>query len=180
MARPNKRNLLLDAATEVVLSKGARALTLDAVSAAASVSKGGLLYHFKTRRALIGAMVERLLARFSTALPALGDGDFVQAYVARTSDPKGAERDVSAGLLAALADEPQHLAPLKDQMSRWSLRAWQESPNPALALVAMLAADGLWYNEVLGLGGLQPDQRQAVIDTLEKLAAQSQQEDHNR
>ena len=51
---------LLDAASAVIRRDGAQALTLDAVAAEAGVSKGGLLYHFKSKRELLDALVRRL------------------------------------------------------------------------------------------------------------------------
>ena len=53
--RGDTRKRLLDAAAVVVRRDGAQALTLDAVAAEAGVSKGGLLYHFKTKRELLDA-----------------------------------------------------------------------------------------------------------------------------
>ena len=50
MPRPSARARLLDAAVAVVRRDGAQALTLDAVAAEAGVSKGGLLYHFRSTR----------------------------------------------------------------------------------------------------------------------------------
>ncbi len=44
-----KRLLILDAASRVVLDKGASALTLESVAEQAGISKGGLLYHFPTK-----------------------------------------------------------------------------------------------------------------------------------
>ena len=46
---------------------GARALTLDAVAAEAGVSKGGVLYHFATKRALIDGLIARWLDDFEDA-----------------------------------------------------------------------------------------------------------------
>ena len=70
------RAKLLDAAAAVVRRDGAQALTLDAVAAEAGVSKGGLLYHFKSKRELLDALVERWLDEFQREIDA-ADGGFV-------------------------------------------------------------------------------------------------------
>ena len=44
---------------------GAAALTLDAVAAEAGVSKGGVLYHFGSKRALIDGLLDALARRRS-------------------------------------------------------------------------------------------------------------------
>ena len=53
---------------------GAQALTLDAVAAEAGVSKGGLLYHFKTKRELLDAMLEGWLEEFAAEIDAARGG----------------------------------------------------------------------------------------------------------
>jgi AcrR family transcriptional regulator len=58
------RERLLEAAEWLTLRDGVAKMTLDAVSREAGVSKGGLLYHFPTKIALIGGMIERFIERF--------------------------------------------------------------------------------------------------------------------
>ncbi len=58
-AARNTRSQLLDAAEAVVAAEGVRALTLDAVAARSGISKGGLLYHFRSKEDLAAAMIER-------------------------------------------------------------------------------------------------------------------------
>lgn len=53
------RNGLLDAAERVVSRDGAGQLTMDAVAAEAGVSKGGVLYAFPSKDALIDALFTR-------------------------------------------------------------------------------------------------------------------------
>lgn len=56
------RGALLDAAERVVLRDGAGQLTIDAVAAEAGVSKGGVLYAFPSKDALIDAIFGRVFA----------------------------------------------------------------------------------------------------------------------
>lgn len=58
-APPSSRDRILDASERLVAQTGASHLTLDAVAQSAGVSKGGLLYHFPTKEALLEGMVER-------------------------------------------------------------------------------------------------------------------------
>ena len=57
--KPEARDKLLAAFEHLVLTEGERAATLDAVAAHAGVSKGGLLYHFPHRQALVEAAMVR-------------------------------------------------------------------------------------------------------------------------
>ena len=54
------RDRLIDAFETLLVTAGSRAATLDAVAAAADVSKGGLLYHFPSKDALVEGMLDRL------------------------------------------------------------------------------------------------------------------------
>jgi hypothetical protein len=47
---PGSKDRILDAAERVVLRDGVTHLTLDAVAAETGISKGGLLYHFPSKR----------------------------------------------------------------------------------------------------------------------------------
>ena len=61
MARkPVARGAVLDAFESLLIEVGERAATLDAVAGRAGVSKGGLLYHFPNKEALIGVLLDRL------------------------------------------------------------------------------------------------------------------------
>lgn len=53
------RDCILDATEEVLCTRGVAGLTLDAVARATGVSKGGLLYHFRSKDALSSAMQRR-------------------------------------------------------------------------------------------------------------------------
>src|SRR3954466_14733340 len=96
MARGDTRARLLDAASAVVRRDGAQALTLDAVAAEAGVSKGGLLYHFRSKHELLEAMVTGGAAHFEHEIgvaAAQEGGSFARGYV-KACDPSGwAEAD---------------------------------------------------------------------------------------
>ena len=88
---PSKRDSILYAAGQVVISEGAGQLTLDSVAEKAGVSKGGLLYHFPTKDALISELLSAYLGAFDAQIGDYIAGDteskagrFLRAYV-RTS-----------------------------------------------------------------------------------------------
>ena len=58
--KSNTRDRILDAAEELVSTRGVSDLTLDAVAAGANLSKGGLLYHFASKEQLIIGLVQRI------------------------------------------------------------------------------------------------------------------------
>lgn len=158
------RDRLLDAAATVVHRDGAQALTLDAVAAEAEVSKGGLLYHFKSKSDLVQAMVERWMADFGREMEE-ADADFIRGYI-KASAPAGNE----LGMLAALVADPSLLVAVRKQYGIWQDRVEREGRDPVDATVARLAADGLWLAELLGMGPPTGELRERVFKRLLDLA----------
>ena len=159
--RPDTRGKLLDAAAAVSRRDGPQALTLEAVAAQAGVSKGGLLYHFKSKRELLDALVGRWLDEFQDDIDADPAG-FVAGYV-RASDGAKAEE---SGLLAALVADPAVLAAVRDRYATWQDRVATEGGDPVEATVARLAADGLWLADLLGMAPPHGELRERVLARL--------------
>jgi AcrR family transcriptional regulator len=162
MARTRDR--LLDAAGAVVMRDGAQALTLDAVAQEAEVSKGGLLYHFKSKRELVEGLIERWMGEFQREIDSSGPA-FVRGYV-KASGPEGNE----LGMLAALIGDPSLLVAVRKQYGIWQDRVEREGADPVDATVARLAADGLWLAELLGMGPPAGELRERVLQRLLDLA----------
>jgi AcrR family transcriptional regulator len=165
MPRPSKRAALLDAAISVIRRDGAHRLTLDAVAAEAGVSKGGVLYHFATKRALIEGLIERWLDDFEARLTG---SDFAAAYV-RASDMRAAPPELSAsefGLIAALVEEPQVLQVARERHAAWMERMKGGDLDATDAWIVRLAADGLWYADLLGIAPPDGAERERVLARL--------------
>lgn len=164
-----KREALLDAAECVLFEHGTQALTLAAVAEAAGVSKGGLLYHFPTKEALIKALVSRVIEEFDELIAHYDDhspGSYTRAYVEAsfeilTGDEAVRTRRRWAGITAAAAD-PELIAPLREAMARWHGRDPAEDPDPVAATVVRLAAEGLWEVVTHSPGTFDADQYAAL------------------
>ena len=82
---------ILAAAARVVWRDSVRRLTLEAVAREAQLSKGGVLYHFATKEALIQAMLARLLQSYERDLEGpqqdAEPGRWTRAYVRRRCAP---------------------------------------------------------------------------------------------
>jgi AcrR family transcriptional regulator len=166
MARPSRRTELLDAAVAVVRRDGAAALTLDAVAAEAGVSKGGVLYHFATKRALIDGLLERWLDDFEERLDS--GGDLLSGYVlACDLSDAGPDRTASEfGMLAGLIGEPRVLEATRERQRGWMERMLAGVADPTDAWMVRLAADGLWYSDLLGIAPPQGEDRRRLIARL--------------
>jgi AcrR family transcriptional regulator len=166
MARPSRRLELLDAAIDVIRRDGATALTLDAVAAQAGVSKGGVLYHFASKRELIEGLLGRWLDDFEDRL---GGDDLLAAYV-RACDLDPSESASEFGLLAGMIEEPEVLEVARERYAAWMARMLDGVGDPVDAWVVRLAADGLWYSDLLGIAAPQGADRRRLIERLMALA----------
>jgi len=179
--RENTRDRILTAAEDVVLTDGVSCLTLEKAAVRAGVSKGGVLYHFRTKDALVAAMVDRLAERFEAGLQVHrarrpDPGSFALAYVEEcfaepvTADELRDER-VGAALIAAIASQPELLAPLREAFAGWQRELERDSPAPVTATIARLAADGLWLCELFGIDALTPATREQVSARLRRMVS---------
>jgi AcrR family transcriptional regulator len=172
MTRPSKRDQLLKAAAAIVRRDGADALKLDAVAEEAGVSKGGLLYHFDSKEALVTAMVEQLVDAFDAGLPPQSEssaGEFSRAYLVSTAETDEASLNASAGLLAAVAIAPETLEPLRARYRTWNERLRNDGIDEVDAVLVRLAADGLWMADLFGLEPPKNELRKAVVEKLVSL-----------
>lgn len=173
MSRPTARDKILEAAAEVARAEGAANLSLDAVAAKAGVSKGGLLYHFPTKAALMRASVEFFIDGFEARLEAAtSDGaPLLKALVELTLEECGEPKPGAASLAAAIAENPDFLRPVKHFQQRLLKRLLASSPEPAQALIVYLALEGLRSQQFFETE-LDADEaalaRQALLDCCSK------------
>jgi AcrR family transcriptional regulator len=146
-----KRDALLDAAEALLCEQGTQALTLSAVADRAGVSKGGLLYHFHTKEALVRGLVERLVKEFDALIASYDTGGpgaytraFVEANLAVVMDRDHSRLLRRWATVSAAAADPEILAEVREAMHRWHGRDPGDDPDPVSARIARLAAEGLW------------------------------------
>ncbi|MEV0585650.1 TetR/AcrR family transcriptional regulator [Nonomuraea sp. NPDC050310] len=139
-----RRDELLDAAEALLCDQGSDALTLAAVADRAGVSKGGLLYHFKTKEALIKAMAERLIDDFDQLMAAQPGDTYTQRYLAATMAAIRTGRLRRWAVVTGASGNLYLLAPLREAMARWHCEGLESEPDPITAQVVRLACEGLW------------------------------------
>ena len=171
------RDRLLIAATEVVNEVGAGHLTLDRVAASAGVSKGGLLYHFATKRELIQAMIIEVVAGFTQNIEAKIAGRkgspnirlsaAIQAMKERTPSEKLQQR----ALLAASAEDPELLEPAKVALKKHFDEVRAEATEPNVALTVLLAVEGLRFLELFDLLPLKHSEVDSMLEKLGDMSA---------
>lgn len=169
------KSRVLQAAGQVVLQRGVSGLTLEAVADAAGLSKGGLLYHYSSKDALVTAMVRYLASDTDERIAEhqLDDrapGGWTRGYLQTCAmDGADAEGRLATAILAAGATDPGLLAPLRERQAGWRQALGDDGIDRITAHVVRLAADGLWMNDIFGLPVLSDDERAAVLEQLERL-----------
>ncbi|MEU0492675.1 TetR/AcrR family transcriptional regulator [Nocardiopsis sp. NPDC006139] len=176
MNTSNTRDRILDALQEILIREGYSSVTLEAVARAASVSKGGLLYHFPSKAAMLTGLIERLsvLAEQEFREAVEGEEGVVRVFL-RTSLPQSSEeRELYWAIIAALRGQddmpPEAFAHVQDLFDRWRRLLHEELEDPVLAEIILRAGDGLYLSDIVGLPSADPALLQAVID---RLAAES-------
>lgn len=171
------KRILLDAAERVVLATGGTSLTLDAVAREAGVSKGGLLYHFPTKDALIGGMIDSAFDCFDAEIEAFMRADtgpeagrWLRAYVRANFATDPHDRDLTAALIVAVVNDAEAIKPKLARLAEWQARAEADGLDPALATIIALAADGVWSAEMFGVAPLAEPLRERVRDLLLRFA----------
>ncbi|PQO98717.1 TetR/AcrR family transcriptional regulator [Massilia phosphatilytica] len=176
------RQRILDAAAAIVVDKGVQFLTLDLVAARAAVSKGGLLYHFKSKDQLIEDLLGHTFDLFEGSVEKWADRDarpgaWLRGYI-RASFPTEGEQHINAAatavaLIAALGQLPSLRDIYADHAARWHEKLRGDGVDLDLAMVVRMAVDGLWMSEGMKLSNLDAAQRQRIVQRLLQLTEQA-------
>lgn len=176
-AKPSgTREKILEAAAAIARESGAGNMALDAVAARAGVSKGGLLYHFPSKGKLLEGMVRFHLATFEQALVERErekDGrpnGLMEAYLELFVEDHCTKEPPPSGLLAALAENPDFLAPVR-RHHRELLDRLRSTKEPEMALVVFLAIQGVRAMQLLNMDVLSEDEFERVVGKVRTVLA---------
>lgn len=161
---------VLDAAEAVVVRDGAARLTLDAVAEQAGISKASVIYDYKSKQALVKAIVERRVANDRAFLDGVcnqlcdSSSKLIRGRIAAASVPPVDEsRAVAVSLCAALALDDELRAKLRGENAKIISNIVETSESPRGALLAYLALEGLKILEYLDLLRLPKAERIAIL-----------------
>ncbi len=165
------RDRILQAATEVIRQEGVSSLTFDKVAARAGVSKGGFLYHFGSKDALIVGLLNQVMSVLDRELNVLAEGigeqpgAFALAYLDYVREPTKAATDTAVSILAAAAVDDDLLDSTRATFTGWQDRLLHDdSIGEVEALLARLVGDGLWLIDLFGLAPPSAQERRRVLD----------------
>lgn len=170
------RERVLDAAERIVAREGAAHLTLDAVAAEAGVSKGGMLYHFRSKDALLQGLVHRTLDRFGSRVEDL-QKDIPQedphrrgrARLSAAIEWEPAGPDLGITVIAAAAHNPDLLAPGKALLADTAKAMQDLEEDVPTARLVWLAMHGLQFLDILGISPFSPDDKTTLRDQARRI-----------
>lgn len=168
----NSRDEILDAAERVAAQEGFARLTLDAVARESGLSKGGVLYNFPGKDALLRGMVDRMVETFRPAIEAeraaLGSvpNATLRAIVSTHARKDEADPRVMLAILAAAASDAELLAPVREAQEQHFGDIESETRDPDLALVLWAAVHGLMLQRLLGIAPYSSERRKLLLQRL--------------
>jgi AcrR family transcriptional regulator len=176
----DSRESILQAAEEIVAKRGPAHLTLETAANEAKVSKGGLFYHFRSKEALLEAMIGRSMEmlesehrKYAESLTGERNGK-LKANIIGTLRHLEGQRPVLTAVIAAIANNPKLVEPMRE-----SIRKEFQELSREISLrtedigILFLASQGLLFMELLNLSFLTPSQvrkiTQRMLELVEEL-----------
>lgn len=173
--RENSRQRILAAASDLVRKEGSAHLSLDAVAALAGMSKGGLLYHFPNKNALLKALVEQYVEKSSAAWDEQLERDDRQSvpleYFKLVVDEINSGSPSPSGVLAALSEDPDLLAPIRNLNRHLIDRIGEGAGDNIRTLIAFLALEGLRAHRLFGIDAFSPKERALILEEVRQMLA---------
>lgn len=177
------RELIVAAAAKVVLTQGASRMTLEAVAKEAGVSKGGLLYHFPSKDALIEGMIKQMIEGLTERIRVeyeqddfgTNQGRWLRALTRVNFQSE--DLDLSAGLTAAVLLQPELLDANRRAYETRQTLIEQDGVDIVWANIIRLVGDGIWFSELLGFAPPKEPLKSQILERLLSLTTGNSEND---
>lgn len=173
--RPSNRRAILDAAQRVLEREGLTDITFEAVATESGLTKGGLLYHFRSKDDLLLGLHEHLAAQWEeTLLEELGkpveEADEQEKAVAYVRASSASITRAELLLMLDAATRTHFREPWDEVSRRWVPTPDDVDDVPALdRFIASLAADGLWFYDAIVGDPLPGRMRERLTDRIAEI-----------
>jgi AcrR family transcriptional regulator len=171
--KKDSKELILKAAEEIVARRGPAHLTLETAANEAKVSKGGLFYHFRSKEALLEAMIRRSMDQMEGEVKKVAESltgernGKMKANIIGTLRHLEGQRPVLTAVIAAIANDPKLVEPVRDSIRNEFQELSRELTLRAEDIaILFLASQGLLLLELLNLSFLTPSQIRKVTQRM--------------
>ncbi|HEX3982384.1 MAG TPA: TetR/AcrR family transcriptional regulator [Acidisoma sp.] len=168
------RDAAIAAALAIVTREGATRLTIDAIARESGISKGGILHHFRTKEAVLKALLEHQIESgnavtqsFLAGMPPHHPERHLAAQIAAYRSAVAHPKSATFAIATAMAESPELLAELRERGAKRIEIVKAEAQDPTIALVRWSAAMGLSLAEILGLSPVTEEERERLFDYLQ-------------
>ena len=167
------RNAALEAAIAIIARDGPGRLTLDAIARESGLSKGGVMHQFRTKEAVLKALLERQMVHFeefSTEFMAKASATSANpnlaTQLATIREAATSPNSAALALVAAMVENPRLMAlPREREMERMAAIR-EEAADPDLAMLRWAGAMGLLLSSLFGMSPLSKDEHQRLFARL--------------
>jgi len=167
------RNAALDAALAIIARDGPGRLTLDAIARESGLSKGGVMHQFRTKEAVLKALLERQMVRFEqfstpyrAKARAESENPELATEIATVREAANTPDSAALALLAAMVENPDLMALPRESDLKTIAAIKAEATDPDLALLRWAAARGLLLSELFGMSPLPKAERERLFARL--------------
>lgn len=167
------RHAILEAAQTIIAQEGVSKFTLDGIARESGISKGGVMHHFKTKDAVLAALIDEHRAYFDgfaeremQQYKGKADEFFLTAEILKLREAITKSQPVAFALLSVLildANIRERLAAISAQHIN---DVKKEASQPDQALLRLVAAQGLAYTTLLGLSPLSEQERNLLFERI--------------
>jgi AcrR family transcriptional regulator len=167
------RNAALDAALVIIARDGPGRLTLDAIARESGLSKGGVMHQFRTKEAVLKALLERQMAhfeKFSTPYRAKARTESANpelaTEIATVREAANTPNSAALALLAAMVESPDLMALPRESDLKTIAAIKAEAADPDLAMLRWAAARGLLFGALFGMSPIGKAERSRLFARL--------------
>ena len=167
------RKAALAAALTIIARDGPGRLTLDAIAQESGLSKGGLMHQFRSKEAVLKALLEQQFAHFNdftrdfrSKLGAASAQPELATQIATSREIIAQQYSVAQAMLAALASDPNLLVEARDLDAARVKAIKKEAADPELAVLRWAAARGLALLAMLRLCPIPEAEVQRLFERL--------------
>lgn len=167
------RNAVIQAALAIIARDGPGQLTLDAIARESGISKGGLMHQFRSKEAVLKALMEHHVAYFEeftrsylAEFGATQAQPHLAAAIATAREALAKPNSVAFAVMGAVAQDPTLLSVPRELDATSVERIKAEAQDPDLATLRWLAARGLTTTAMLGMCPLSEAERARLFDRL--------------
>ncbi|MBC9208345.1 TetR/AcrR family transcriptional regulator [Roseomonas aerophila] len=167
------RNTVIQAALAIIARDGAGRLTLDAIAKEGGISKGALMHHFRTKEAVLKALMEHQMQDFAAVFEQIRAAQaadqplpVLTSEIATLRSTLSHPNSVAFAVMGAVAQDPSLLGPTRAHDATRVAAIRDEAEDQDLSTLRWAAARGLALTSLLGLCPLGEEERGRLFDQL--------------